>query len=234
MLRPLILPLAGGNDKILYMADIKLISKLRAETGVPISDCTAALNESNGDIEKARDILRKKGALKAAVRAGKVAAEGTVVSYIHGGGKIGVLAEVNCETDFVAKTEKFQNLAKEIAMHIAAMSPVFVERAEVPPEIIGKEKEIYKEAALLEGKDGRIVDKIVEGKMEKYFQEVCLLEQPFVKDEDKTVKDLLAQAVAEIGEKVTVRRFARFELGEGIERVGKADFAAEVEAQLKS
>jgi len=207
------------------------IAKLRAKTGAGMLDCKKALEESGGDFEKAIDWLRKRGVAKAAKRAGKVAAEGTVTSYIHGGGKVGVLLELNSETDFVAKNEQFQNLAKDIAMHIAAIAPQYVAREEVPEDVVAREKDVYSEQMKKEGKPDDIIEKIVGGKVDKFYSEVCLLEQPFIKDEDKTVGELLTAKTGEIGEKITVRRFARYELGEGIEKEEK-DFAAEVQEQL--
>lgn len=207
------------------------IAKLRSETGAGMMDCKNALDEAGGNMEQAVEMLRKKGILKAAKRAGKIAAEGAVVSYIHAGGKIGVLVEVNCETDFVAKTHGFQTFANDIAMHIAASRPLYVSRADVPDEILGKEKDIYKEQLLAEGKPDAMLEKIVEGKLKKFYADACLLEQSFIKDEDKTIEQLLTERTAEIGEKISIRRFARYELGEGIEKETK-DFADEVAAQL--
>ncbi len=207
------------------------IAKLRAQTGAGMMDCKQALEESNGDSEKAVEWLRKKGITRAAKRADKVAAEGAVVSYIHAGGKIGVLVEVNCETDFVAKTDSFRALANDIAMHIAAAAPKYLSREEVSSADLEKEKTLYREQLKAEGKPEAMIEKIVEGKMGKYYSEVCLLEQAFIKDEEKTIEQLLAAKTGEIGEKVAVRRFTRYELGEGIQKV-QADFVAEVNAQL--
>lgn len=207
------------------------IAKFRAQTGAGMMDCKNALEEAGGDFEKAGELLRKKGITKAAKRAGKIAAEGLVFSYIHAGGKIGVLVEVNCETDFVARTDSFRTLAGDIAMHIAASDPKCVSRDEVSAVEMTKEKEIHAEMLRAEGKPEAMIEKIVEGKMGKYYSEVCLLEQPFIKDEEKTVEQLLVQKSAEIGEKISVRRFSRYELGEGIEKK-KTDFAAEVAEQL--
>ncbi|PIR76675.1 MAG: elongation factor Ts [Candidatus Magasanikbacteria bacterium CG10_big_fil_rev_8_21_14_0_10_42_10] len=208
------------------------IAKLRAQTGAGMLDCKKALDETNGDLEKALDWLRERGVAKAAKRAGKVAAEGVVYSYIHGGGSVGVLVEVNCETDFVAKNEGFQALVNDIALHIAAAAPKYVTRDEVPVDVIEREKGIYVEQMKNEGKPADIIEKIVAGKVDKFYAEICLMEQPFIKDEDKTIEKLLVEKTGEIGEKITVRRFARFELGEGIVKE-KADLAAEVEEQLK-
>ncbi len=209
------------------------IAKLRAQTGAGMLDCKKALDETNGDIEKALDWLRERGVAKAAKRAGKIAAEGTVASYIHGGGSVGVLVEVNCETDFVAKNEGFQALVSDIALHIAASAPQYVTREEVPADVLEREKSIYVEQMKNEGKPADIIEKIVGGKMNKFYSEICLMEQPFIKDEDKTIEKLLIEKTGEIGEKITVRRFSRFELGEGIVKE-KANLAAEVEEQLKN
>lgn len=207
------------------------IAKLRAQTGAGMLDCKKALDESQGDFEAAVDFLRKKGIAKAAKRAGKVAAEGTVSSYIHGAGRVGVLVEVNCETDFVAKNEHFQALVKDIAMHIAAASPRHVSRDDVSADELEREKDVYRAQLKDEGKPEDMIEKILEGKMSKYYSEHCLLEQSFIKDEDKTIEQLLTEKTGEIGEKISIRRFARYELGEGIEKE-EADFVAEVEAQL--
>ncbi len=207
------------------------IAKLRAQTGAGMLDCKKALEESNGDMEKAIDWLRKRGVAKAAKRADKVAAEGAIVSYIHGAGKIGVLMEMNSETDFVAKNEQFQALANDIAMHIAAAAPKYVSRDEVSAADLEREKDVYRAQLEAEGKPADMIEKILEGKMGKYYGEVCLLEQAYIKDEDKTVEQLLTEKTGEIGEKISVRRFARYELGEGIEKQEKS-FAAEVEEQI--
>ena len=208
----------------------QMVKQLRERTGAPMMDCKAALGESQGDVEKAIDVLRKKGLSQAAKKAGRVTAEGAVGSYIHAGGKIGVLVEVNCETDFVARTDAFQELVRDIAMHIAAADPKFVGREEVTPEVLERERAIFRDQALASGKPANIVDKIVDGKLEKYYGEFVLLEQPFVKDPDKTVGQLVAERVGKIGENIKVRRFSRFKLGEGIEKRAD-DFAAEVMAQ---
>ncbi|MFH1286368.1 MAG: translation elongation factor Ts [Candidatus Magasanikbacteria bacterium] len=208
------------------------ISKLREQTGAGMLDCKKALEEAEGNYEKAIEILRKKGIAKAAKRAGKIAAEGLVSSYIHAGGKVGVLVEVNSETDFVAKNDQFQALVKDIAMHIAAAAPLYTTKEEVPAELLEKEKDIYRAQLEKEGKPAEIVEKILEGKIEKFLSEICLLGQGFIKDEEKTIEQLLIEKTGEIGEKITVRRFARFELGEGIEKKA-CDFAAEVEEQLQ-
>ena len=203
------------------------VKELREQTGAGMLDCKNALTEVGGDMEKAVEYLRKKGLASAAKKAGRVAADGAVGSYIHAGGKIGVLVEVNCETDFVARTDDFQELVKDVAMHIAASNPRFVRTDEVTGDVLAKEREIYREQALAEGKPENVVDRIVDGKMKKFYAETVLLEQPFVKDQDKTVGEVVAEKVAKIGENIQVRRFARFVLGEGIERK-QEDFAAEV------
>jgi len=208
----------------------QMVKELRERTGAGMMDCKNALLEANGEIEQAIDVLRKKGLASAAKKAGRVTAEGAVGSYIHAGGKIGVLVEINCETDFVARTDEFQELVRDIAMHIAAADPRFVRREEVTEDVLARERAVQREKTLAEGKPEKVVDKIVEGRMEKFFAEHVLLEQPFVKDPDKTVGDLVTAKVAKIGENVQVRRFSRFKLGEGIEKKS-GDFAAEVAAQ---
>jgi elongation factor Ts len=208
------------------------IATLRAQTGAGMLDCKKALDEAEGNFETAVEILRKKGIVKAAKRAGKIAAEGVVTSYIHGAGKVGVLVEVNCETDFVAKNEDFQEFVKDIAMHIAAAAPLYVRAEEVPADVLDKEKDVYREQLAAEGKPADMVEKILDGKINKYLAEICLLNQSFIKDEDSTIDELLTRKTGEIGEKITVRRFVRYELGEGIEKEEK-DFAAEVEEQLQ-
>jgi elongation factor Ts len=210
----------------------QMVKELRERTGAGMMDCKSALIESQGEMEKAIDLLRTKGLAAAAKKAGRVAAEGVVASYIHAGGKIGVLIEVNCETDFVAKTEEFQQLVRDIAMHVAASEPRFVRREEVTEELLERERAIFREQALASGKPANVVDKIVEGKMDKFYSENCLLEQAFVKNPDQTVGELVTEAVAKIGENIQVRRFVRFKLGEGIEKKS-TDFAAEVMAQAQ-
>ena len=192
----------------------KEVKELREKTGAGIMDCKAALKEADGDMEKAIEILKKKGIAKAAKKASRVASDGLIGSYIHHGGKIGVLVEINCETDFVAKTDDFKNLVNEIAMQIAASNPLYVKREDIPEEVLNKEKEVYRAQALESGKPEKIVDRIVEGKMEKYFKEVCLLEQPYIRDDEKTVKDLINETIAKVGENIVVRRFVRYVLGE--------------------
>ena len=208
-----------------------MVKELREKTGAGMMDCKKALTETNGDMDKAIDYLREKGLAAASKKAGRIAAEGVVEAYIHMGGRIGVLVEVNCETDFVAKTDEFKALAKDIAMHIAASRPEYVSREDIPAEVLEHERGLYRQIALNEGKPEKIIDKIVEGKIDRYVTEVCLLEQPFVKDPDITVGELITAKIAKIGEHIAVRRFARFERGEGIEKK-QEDFAAEVQAQM--
>jgi elongation factor Ts len=193
----------------------QMVKDLRERTGAPMMDCKAALSEARGDVENAIDVLRTRGLAKAAKKAGRETSEGTVGHYIHAGGKIGVLVEVNCETDFVARTDDFQSLVRDIAMHIAAADPRFVRREEVTPEVLERERSIYREQALQSGKPAGVVDRIVDGKMEKFYAEAVLLEQPFVKDPDTTIAQLVASRVAKVGENIQVRRFARFKIGEG-------------------
>ena len=209
----------------------QMVKELRERTGAGMMDCKAALAETGGDLEKAIDTLRKKGLAAAAKKAGRVAAEGLVHSYIHPGGKIGVLVEINCETDFVARTEAFQELAKDVAMHVAAADPRFVRREEVTEDVLARERAIYAEQAAASGKPAAVVEKIVAGKMDKFYAEACLLEQPFVKNPDQTVGQMVQEQVAKIGENIQVRRFARYKLGEGIEK-RSGDLAAEVAATL--
>ncbi len=190
----------------------KMVGELRAKTGAGLMDCKKALVESGGDFDVATDILRKKGVASAAKKAGRDASEGIIESYIHLGGKVGVLVELNCETDFVAKNDAFRSLAKDIAMHIAAVSPIVVAREDVPSELVEKEREIA--SAQAEGKPPQAVQKIVEGKLEKYYQTICLLEQPYVKNSDQSVKDVLTENIAKLGENLMVKRFSRFQIGE--------------------
>ena len=191
------------------------IKELREKTGAGFMDCKKALAESAGDVEKAIDYLRKKGVAAAAKKSSRAASDGAVGAYVHPGGKIGVLLEINCETDFVARNAEFQALLKDVAMQIAAANPRFVRREEVTAEEVEREKAIYRQQALESGKQEKIVDKIVEGKMERFYSEVCLLEQPFIKDPDRKVSDLINDAIARLGENIQVRRFARYQLGEG-------------------
>ncbi len=192
----------------------KTVKELRDMTGAGMMDCKKALLESNGDVEKAVGILRKHGLSKAAKKADRSANEGLIYSYIHPGSKLGVLLEINCETDFVARTDDFQMLAKDIAMQIAAANPLVIERGQLDPSLIEKEKEIYRTQALNESKPEKVIDKIIEGRLSKYYQEVALLDQPFVKDEDISIKNLLNNAIAKLGENIVVRRFVRFRMGE--------------------
>lgn len=194
------------------------VKELREKTGAGIMDCKKALAESGGDVEQAVDVLRRKGLASAAKKMGRVVAEGLVGAYIHAGGKIGVLLELNCETDFVARTPEFQALLKDLAMQIAAANPRYIRPEEVSPRELEKEKAIYRQQAIDSGKPERVVDKIVEGKMERFYSEVCLLEQAFIKDPDRKVADLLRDGIARLGENIQVRRFVRYHLGEGDEK----------------
>jgi len=198
------------------MADITaaLVKELREKSGAGMMDCKKALQETGGDVEKAMEVLRKSGIAKAAKRSDKEANEGIVVSYIHPGSKLGVLIEINCETDFVANTDAFKEFAKNVAMHVAASSPLAVKREELNPQVVEQEMNIFKEQAVASGKPEHIVEKIAQGRLEKYYSEVCLLEQPYVKDPDKSIRDLLTETVAKLGENVNIKRFARFRIGE--------------------
>jgi len=192
----------------------KLVKELRDRTNAGFNDCRAALVEAQGDLEKAIAVLRKKGQAAAAKKATREASEGLVGSYIHAGGKIGVLVEINCESDFVARTEAFQQLTHDIAMHVAALDPRYVRREEVTPEMLEKEREIYKAQALATGKPENVVERIVTGKMEKFYEENCLYEQHFIKDESVTIGEMVNSAIAKLGENITIRRFSRFKVGE--------------------
>lgn len=192
------------------------VKELRAKTNAGMMDCKRALEETGGDMEKAIDLLRKKGLATSMKRAGKVAKEGTVQAYIHGGGRIGVLVEINCETDFAAKSDAFQEFAKNIAMQIAATSPLGITPEDIPQEIVERERAIYESQAKESGKPAQVLGKIIEGKMRKFFEESALLEQDFIRDPDKKVKDYLNELIAQIGEKVVIRRFVRFQLGEDL------------------
>ncbi len=194
--------------------DAKLVKTLREMTGAGVLECKKALEETGGNLEEAVELLRKRGIAKAAKKAGRETKEGIIHAYIHAGGRIGVLLELNCETDFVARNEVFKELANELALQIAAMRPQYVSRDTVPKEVIEKEGEIAREAALAEGKPEHIAEKIAEGKVEKFLKEVCLLEQPYIKDDKKTVEDLIKEYIAKLGENIQVRRFTRYELGE--------------------
>ncbi|MGE5576419.1 MAG: translation elongation factor Ts [Syntrophothermus sp.] len=209
----------------------EMVKELRERTGAGMMDCKKALGETGGDMEKAVTYLREKGLAAAAKKAGRIAAEGIVDSYIHMGGRIGVLVEVNCETDFVAKTDEFREFVKDIAMQIAAAKPEYVSREEVPQEVLEREKEIYRSQAKNEGKPDNVAEKIVAGRLEKFFKETCLLEQPFIKDPDITIQQLVSTKIAKIGENILIRRFARFERGEGLTK-REDNFAAEVMAQV--
>ena len=218
-----------------------MVKELREITGAGMMDCKKALTETEGNVEKAIYLLREKGLAAAAKKAGRIAAEGVVASYIHGGGRIGVLVEINCETDFVAKTDDFQALAKDIAMQIAASNPAYLNREEVPAEVIEHEKAVLMEQAKAEAeedvKNGRkpkpeaVLGKMVNGRVEKFYKENCLLEQVFIKDSDKTVTDVINENIAKIGENINVRRFVRYGLGEGLEKRND-DFVAEVMASV--
>jgi elongation factor Ts len=213
------------------MITAEMVKQLRERTGSGMMDCKKALTESNGDFEKAIEYLREKGLAAAAKKSGRIAAEGLVEAYIHGDGRIGVLVEVNIETDFAAKNEDFKAFVKDVCMQIAAAKPEYIKKEDVPADIIEKEKEILKAQALNEGKPEKIIEKMVVGRIEKYYKEVCLLEQPFIKDPDKTIRQLLTEKVAVIGENINIRRFARFERGEGIAKK-EENFAEEVMKQI--
>jgi len=195
---------------------IELVRDLRQRTGAGVIDCKAALQEVKGDVDAAIEYLRRKGLATAAKKAGRIATDGMVSSYIHAGGKMGVLVEINCETDFVAKTEDFQSFVKNIAMHIAATNPQYIRREEIPTEVLESEKRIYRSQAVDSGKPEKVIDKIVQGKIERFYSEVCLLEQTYFKDSDLTVKEVLDGMIAKVGENINIRRFARFQLGEGL------------------
>ncbi|MCR4426797.1 MAG: translation elongation factor Ts [Firmicutes bacterium] len=191
-----------------------MVKDLREQTGAGMMDCKRALTEASGDMERAVMVLRERGLAAAAKRAGRETAEGVIDSYIHMGGRIGVLIEVNCETDFVAKNERFRQLVRDLAMQVAAARPSYVSREEVPAEILEREREVYRAQALNEGKPEKFVDKIVEGRLEKFFQEACLLDQAFIRDPERTVADVIREVIGVLGENITVRRFVRFERGE--------------------
>ena len=214
------------------MFTAKDVMTLRERTGVGMMDCKKALTETNGDMDKAVEYLREKGMAAAAKKAGRIAAEGVVTSYIHNG-KTGVLLEVNCETDFVAKSDIFQEFCHDVALHIAASKPLFVTVDEVDAVALEKEREIFRAQAKNEGKPEAVIEKMVEGRIKKYYKEVVLMEQAFVKDADKTISQLLNETVLKTGEKITIRRFTRYEMGEGLEKRND-DFAAEVMAQTQN
>ncbi|QKG84574.1 translation elongation factor Ts [Kroppenstedtia pulmonis] len=207
------------------------VKELREKTGAGMMDCKKVLTEANGDMEKAMELLREKGLAKAEKKAGRIAAEGIVESYIHAGGRIGVLVEVNCETDFVAKTDDFKDFVKDIAMQIAALNPKYVSREDVPEKEVEKEREILRTQALQEGKPEKIVDKMVEGRLGKFFEQICLLEQAYIKDGDKKIDEMVKEKIATIGENISIRRFVRYELGEGLEK-REDDFVQEVMSQV--
>ena len=209
-----------------------MVKELREMTGAGMMDCKKALGETEGNIEKAVDFLREKGLAAAAKKAGRIAAEGVVEAYIHGGGRIGVMVEINCETDFVAKTDDFKELARDVAMQIAATNPLFVRREEVDPAVIEHESEVFRAQALNEGKPEKIIEKMVAGRIEKYYKEICLMEQSFIKDPDQTISQIINGKISKIGENISIRRFTRYQLGEGIEKKVD-DFAAEVMAAVK-
>lgn len=209
------------------------VKALRERTGCGMMDCKNALAETNGDMEKAIDYLREKGMAKAAKKAGRIAAEGIVDSYIHMGGKIGVLLEINCETDFVARGEQFKNLAHDICLHIAAANPSYLNKDEVPADVLEREKAVLKAQALEEGKPAAIVEKMVEGRIKSFYDDNCLLNQKFVKDPSKTIEQLVIEATATIGEKIAIRRFVRYEMGEGLQKKSE-NLADEVAAQVEA
>lgn len=220
---------SGGN---FVEITASMVKELREKSGAGMMDCKRALAEADGDMERATELLREKGLASASKKAGRVAAEGIVEAYIHGGGRIGVLVEVNCETDFVAKTDNYRQFVKDIAMHIAATSPQYVRREEVPQDLVEKEREILRAQTLNEGKPEHIVDKIVDGRIDKFYKDICLLEQAFVKEPDKTVEQLVKEKIAQIGENISIRRFSRFVVGEGIEKE-ESNFVEEVMAQVR-
>jgi len=208
-----------------------MVKELREKTGAGMLDCKNALVKADGDMDKAVDLLREKGLAAAAKKSGRITAEGIVDSYIHMGGRIGVLIEVNCETDFVAKTEEFKSFVKNMAMQVAASSPVYISREEIPGETVEKEKNILMQQALNEGKPRHIVEKMVEGRIEKYYREVCLIEQPYIRDPEISVGQVLKETIAKIGENISVRRFVRYEMGEGIQKK-EDNFVDEVMKQV--
>ena len=210
--------------------DAKLVKELREKSGAPMGDCLKALQEAKGDMENAFVVLRKRGMASSAKKASRTTNEGAVGTYIHAGGKIGVLLELNCESDFVARTDAFQELLRDVAMHIAAVDPRFVGKEEVTPEDIEKEKEIYRAQAAASGKPANIIEKMLEGKMGKFYEEVCLLDQPFIKDQSQTIAQVIASNVAKLGENISVRRFARFKIGEPNYTVASAKIVATEEA----
>ena len=213
------------------MVTASMVKELRERTGAGMMDCKRALQDTNGDIDKAIELLRERGLAAAAKKSGRKAAEGLVDSYIHFGGKIGVLVEVNCETDFVAKTDDFKSFVRDIAMHIAAANPQYLSRDDVPQAVVDKEREILRVQTLNEGKPEKIADKIVDGRISKFFKEVCLLEQAFVRDPDMTVQDVVMENIAKFGENINIRRFVRYEMGEGLQK-REDNYADEVSKQM--
>lgn len=209
-----------------------VVKDLREKTGAGMMECKKALQECGGDLDKAAEFLRKKGLADAVKKASRIASEGLVHAYIHGGGRIGVLVEVNCETDFVARTPEFRDFVNNLALHVAASNPRWLDRQAVPPEDLERERRFLSEQAAESGKPPQVVDKMVQGRLEKFFKENCLLEQPYVKDPDITIEAYVKQRISAVGENIRVRRFVRFELGEGLEK-RSGDFAAEVAAQVK-
>jgi elongation factor Ts len=213
------------------MITAEMVKQLRERTGAGMMDCKKALTEADGNIDKAIEVLRERGLAAAAKKAGRIAAEGIVESYIHGNGRIGVLVEVNIETDFAAANEDFKQLVKDIAMQIAASKPEYIRREEVPEDVVEKEKNILRAQAKNEGKPDNIVEKMLVGRIEKFYKEICLMDQPFIKDPDKTVSQLVTEKIATIGENISIRRFARFERGEGLDKK-EENFADEVAKQI--
>jgi elongation factor Ts len=217
------------------MAEItaSMVKELREKSGAPMMDCKKALTEANGDLEQAIVVLRKRGMATAAKKASRTTSEGVVSSYIHAGGKIGVLLEVNCESDFVARTAEFQGLVHDIAMHIAAVDPRYVRKEDVTAADLEKEKDIYRAQAAATGKPAAVIEKIIEGKMGKFYEEVCLLEQPFIKEQSVTIVQLIATVIGKLGENISVRRFARFKVGEATETIAVAKPQAVVEEKAE-
>lgn len=214
------------------MVEASLVKELRNRTGAGMMDCKKALVDAEGDLDKAITLLREKGLSAAVKKSGRVTSEGLVDAYIHMGGKIGVLVEVNCETDFVAKNEEFKLFVKDISMQIAAANPQYISRDEVPKEVIDKEAEIFRGQAIQEGKPEKVIDRIIEGKVEKFYEDICLLEQPFIRDNDIKVSELLKETIAKLGENISIRRFTRYEMGEGLEK-RKDDLVSEVESMTR-
>ena len=215
------------------MIPASVVKELREKTGAGMMDCKKALTETGGDLDKAIELLREKGLAAAAKKAGRIASEGIVESYIHMGGRIGVLVEVNCETDFVARTDNFRTFVRDIAMQIAASNPTYLSKADVPEDVLQKERDILKAQALNEGKPEKIIDKIIVGRIEKFYTENCLLEQAFIRDTDVTITGLLNEKISKIGEKISIRRFVRYEMGEGLEKKS-SNLAEEVALMTKS